>query len=205
MDNLAEIFKETFDPYLNAPLHIWEGFAKQGEIIQTQKNEVIKEYGDREKYFYFILKGSGGIMLYQNNNYLCIDLCYDGDFFRDYLWFLTNQKTDLEVICFEPCTLFKISRHNFQELAKTEYGRLICQTASDSLFIQKQTQQLRAFAERANHRTYNINSSACVSQTEVLLYSAESDNTNTIASARMSITSWHSDWNRLWPRSPAWN
>lgn len=152
MDNLAEIFKETFDAYLNAPLHIWETFAKQGEIIQTQKNQVIKEYGDREKYFYFILKGSGGIMLHQNNNYLCIDLCYDGDFFGDYLSFLTNQKTDLEVICFEPCTLFKISRHNFQELAKTEYGRLICQTASDSLFIHKQTQQLELLSKTAEQR-----------------------------------------------------
>ena len=152
MDNLAEIFKEAFDPYLNAPLPIWEVFAKQGETIQTQKNEVIKEYGNREKYFYFILKGSGGIMLYQNNNYLCIDLCYDGDFFGDYLSFLTDQKTDLEVICFEPCILFKISRHNFQELAKTDYGRVICQAASDSLFIHKQTQQLELLSKTAEQR-----------------------------------------------------
>jgi CRP-like cAMP-binding protein len=120
--------------------------------MQTQKNEVIKKYGDREKYFYFILKGSGGIMLYQNNNYLCIDLCYDGDFFGDYLSFLTNEQTDLEVICFEPCTLFKISQHNFQELAKTEYGRLICQTASNSLFIHKQTQQLNLLSKTAEQR-----------------------------------------------------
>jgi CRP-like cAMP-binding protein len=152
MNNLAATFKDTFDAYLNAPLHIWETFAAQGDTIQTKKNEVIKKHGDREKYFYFILKGSGGVMLYHNNNYLCIDLCYDGEFFGDYLSFLTNQVTDLEVICFEPCSLFRISQHNFRELAKTDFGRSICQTASDGLFIHKQTQQLDLLSKTAEQR-----------------------------------------------------
>ncbi len=152
MDDLSEIFKKTFDPYLNVPLNIWKTFAGEGDTIQTQKNEVIKAYGEKENYFYFILKGSGGIILYHNNNYLCIDLCYEGDFFGDYLSFLTNRKTDLEVICFEPCTLFRISRQNFQELSKTEYGRSICQSASDSLFIHTQTQQLELLSKTAEIR-----------------------------------------------------
>jgi CRP/FNR family transcriptional regulator, anaerobic regulatory protein len=152
MNNLAEIIKATFDPYFVAPLEIWETFVKQGDIIETKKNEVIKKYGERERHFYFILEGSGGIMLFQNNNYLCIDLCYEGDFFGDYLSFLTHQKTDLEVICFEPCTLFRISQPDFQELAKTEYGRTICQAASNSLFIHKQTQQLELLSKTAEQR-----------------------------------------------------
>jgi CRP/FNR family transcriptional regulator, anaerobic regulatory protein len=152
MTNLAQTFKTTFDPYFDAPLAIWETFAKNGDVIETSKNEVIKKYGEREKYFYFILKGSGGIMLYQNNNYLCIDLCYEGDFFGDYLSFLTNQKTELEVICFEPSILFRISKERFHKLAETEYGRAICQTASDSLFIHKQTQQLELLSKTAEYR-----------------------------------------------------
>lgn len=152
MNNLPQILKTTFDPYFEAPLQVWTTFAQQGEVIETTKNEVLKKYGDKEKYFYFILKGSGGIMLFNNNNYLCIDLCYDGDFFGDYLSFLTNQKTDLEVICFEPCTLFRISQENFQQLAKTEYGKAICQVASDSLFIHKQTQQLELLSKTAEQR-----------------------------------------------------
>ncbi len=152
MDNLAVILKTSFNPYFEAPLEIWATFAEQGEVIETLKNQVIKKYGEREKYFYFILKGSGGIMLFSNNNYLCIDLCYDGDFFGDYLSFLTNQKTDLEVICFEPCTLFRIRQENFQALAKTEYGRVICQVASDSLFIHKQTQQLELLSKTPEQR-----------------------------------------------------
>ena len=62
MQKLAEIFKNTFDPYFNAPIQIWETFAEGGQVIKTAKNEVIKKYGEQEKYFYFILKGSGADM-----------------------------------------------------------------------------------------------------------------------------------------------
>lgn len=152
MENLAELFKGMFDPYFNAPLPIWVKFAEHGEVIETKKGQVIKKYNESEKYLYFILKGSGGVMLYQNSNYLCIDLCYEGDFFGDYLSFLTHQKTDLEVICFEPTMLFRISRANFQALASTEYGRIICQTAAESLFIHKQTQQIELLSKTAEQR-----------------------------------------------------
>jgi len=152
MQKLAEIFKNTFDPFFNAPIQIWETFAESGQIIETAKNEVIKNYGEKEKYFYFILKGSGGIMLFQNNNYLCIDLCYENDFFGDYFSFITNKLTDLEVICFEPSTLFRIDKVNFELLAKTEYGRLSCQIASESLYIHKQTQQLELLSKTAEQR-----------------------------------------------------
>lgn len=152
MQHLAETFKKTFDLYFKAPIEIWEKFAESGQIIETAKNEVIKNYGEREKYFYFILKGSGGIMLFQNNNYLCIDLCYENDFFGDYFSFITNQPTELEVICFEPSTLFRIDKQNFERLSKTEYGRLICQIASESLYIHKQTQQLELLSKTAEQR-----------------------------------------------------
>jgi CRP-like cAMP-binding protein len=152
MENLAEQFKLAFDPYFNAPIQIWETFAKSGQVINTSKNEIIKKYGTKEKHFYFILKGSGGIMLFKNNNYLCIDLCYEGDFFGDYFSFITNQNTDLEVICFEPSTLFRIDKQSFEALAKTEYGKIICQTATESLYIHKQTQQLEILSKTAEQR-----------------------------------------------------
>lgn len=152
MENLSQIIKTAFDPYFEAPIEIWESFAEKGEIIKTKKNEILKKYGEREKYLYFIIEGSGGIVLFHNNNYLCIDLCYEGDFFGDYLSFITNQITDLEVITFESSKLFRISKTNFQELSNTEYGRLICQIASDSSFIHKQTQQLELLTKTAEQR-----------------------------------------------------
>ncbi len=156
MKNLPEILKTTFDQYYTAPIQIWETFAKQGQIVTAKKNEVIKSYDQTEKYFYFIISGSGGIMIYQKNNYLCIDLCYEGDIFGDYLSFLTNVPTALEVICFEPTTLFRINKVNYQELATTDYGKIICQAASNSLFIHKQTQQLDLLSKTAEQRYLQI-------------------------------------------------
>jgi CRP-like cAMP-binding protein len=152
MQNLAGIFKNTFDTYFIAPIEVWETFAQSGQLIQTTKNEVIKKYGARENYFYFIVKGSGGIMLFQNNNYLCIDLCYENDFFGDYFSFITNQTTNLEVICFESSSLFRINKQKFEQLAKTEYGRQICQIATESMYIHKQTQQIELLSKTAEQR-----------------------------------------------------
>jgi CRP-like cAMP-binding protein len=152
MEKISKIIKAAFDSYFEAPIEIWDSFAEKGELIHTKKNEVLKKYGEREKYLYFIIEGSGGIMLHHNNNYLCIDLCFEGDFFGDYLSFITNQTTDLEVITFESSLLFKISKANFHELSSTEYGRLICQIASDSSFIHKQTQQLELLTKTAEQR-----------------------------------------------------
>ena len=152
MSILPQILKKAYDPYFEAPIEIWDSFAEAGEIIQTKKNEVLKKCGEREKYLYFIIEGSGGIMLYHNNNYLCIDLCYEGDFFGDYLSFITDEVTDLEVITLESSNLFRINKANFQELSKTEYGKVICQIASDSSFIHKQTQQIELLTKTAEQR-----------------------------------------------------
>jgi len=83
---------------------------------------------------------------------LCIDLCYENDFFGDYFSFITHQPTDLEDICFEPTTLFRIDKQNFEQLAKTEYGRQICQIASESLYLHKQTQQIELLSKTAEQR-----------------------------------------------------
>jgi CRP/FNR family transcriptional regulator, anaerobic regulatory protein len=156
MDNLAELFKNSFDPYFNAPIEVWETFAKSGDVIETKKNEVIKAHGKKEKFFYFILRGAGGVMLFNNNNYLCIDLCYAGDFFGDYFSFITDEVTELEVICFEPSTLFRIDKQRFEELGRTEYGSVITQIATQSLYIHKQTQQLDLLSKSAEQRYLEI-------------------------------------------------
>lgn len=152
MIKVSKQLKSAFDPYFEAPIEVWETFAEHGELIETPKNEIIKKCDEIERYFYFIIEGSGGIMLYKSNNYLCIDLCYEGDFFGDYLSFLTNTRTALEVMCFEPCVLFKINQLNFKKLAETDYGKIMCQVASDSLFIHKQTQQIELLTKTAEQR-----------------------------------------------------
>lgn len=148
-----EIIKQAFDPYFAAPIEAWKLFADMGEIMQVQKEHVIKSAHTTEKYLSFILKGSGGILLWNNNNFICIDLCYEGEFFGDYLSFLNQQPTPLEVVTFEQTTLFRISRANFTELSyHTEFGNKICRFAAEALFIHKQQQQIDILTESAAER-----------------------------------------------------
>ena len=149
----AEIIKKAFDPYFNVPIEAWKSFTDLGEIIATTKDQIIKNTNTTEKYLSFILKGSGGILLWNNNNFVCIDLCYEGDFFGDYMSFLTQRQTPLEVITFEPSEIFRISRENFEKLSyNTDFGDKICRFAAEGLFIHKQEQQINLLTKNSSQR-----------------------------------------------------
>jgi CRP/FNR family transcriptional regulator, anaerobic regulatory protein len=151
--NTSQIIKQAFDPYFNAPIEAWEAFAKLGKVITTKKNEVIKPTNTTENHLSFILNGSGGILLWNKSQFVCIDLCYEGDFFGDYMSFLTQTGTPLEVITFEPSTLFQISRSNFEKLSfNTAFGDKICRFAAEGLFIHKQTQQIHLLTQSVMER-----------------------------------------------------
>lgn len=153
----AEKIKRAFDPYFEAPIEAWQSFAELGEIIQVQRDEVLKRAYSTEKYLSFILEGSGGILLWNNNNFVCIDLCYEGEFFGDYMSFLTQNPSALEVICFEKSELFRISKEHFDRLSyQTEFGQIICRFAAEALFIHKQQQQIDILTKIAQERYSEI-------------------------------------------------
>ncbi len=145
--------KAAFDFYFEAPIEAWQAFADLGEIITVEKEHITKANGTTEKYLYFILSGSGGILLWNKNNFVCIDLCYENDFFGDYLSFLTQQISPIEVMTFEKSELFRISKTNFDKLSSnTYYGSKICRFAAEGLFIHKQQQQLDILTKTAKDR-----------------------------------------------------
>jgi CRP-like cAMP-binding protein len=150
---IAERIKQAFNPYFDAPIEAWKSFTDLGEVVTTTKGQIIKDTGKTEKYLSFILKGSGGVLLWNNNNFVCIDLCYDQEFFGDYMSFLIQQPTALEVITFEPTELFRISKPDFDKLTvNTDYGNKICRFASEALFVHKQIQQIDLITKTATER-----------------------------------------------------
>lgn len=150
---IEDKIKQAFDPYINVPIEAWKSFTDSGEIVTTTKDQTIKNAATTEKYLSFILKGSGGILLWNNNNFVCIDLCYEGEFFGDYMSFLNQQPTPLEVLTFEPSELFRISKSNFDKLSNnTEFGDKICRFASEALFVHKQKQQIDILTKTATER-----------------------------------------------------
>ncbi len=153
-----EIIKQAFDPYFNAPIEIWKSFAGLGEIYQTQKDQIIKGKDTTEKYLNFILKGSGGVLLWNGSNFVCIDLCYNNEFLGDYMSFLNQESSPLEVITFEASEMFRISRTNFEKLGYNQFGDKICRFAAEALFMQKQKQQIDVLTKTATDRYVELQS-----------------------------------------------
>jgi len=147
-----EKIKQAFDPYFKVPVEAWKPFVDLGEVVVYKKAQIIKSNGLTEKYFYFILSGSGGILLWNKNNFICVDICFENEFFGDYMSFLTEQPSPLEVVLFEKSELFRISKFNFNSLTNTDIGNKICRFASEGLFIHKQQQQIDILSKTAKQR-----------------------------------------------------
>jgi CRP-like cAMP-binding protein len=153
----SEKIKKAFDPYFTAPLEAWQSFTKMGEVMHAAKDQIIKKQGAKEHYLYFILEGSGGIFLWNKNNYVCIDLCYQHEFFGDYMSFLMAQPSPIEVVLFENTELFKISKTNFDALShNTAFGDKISRCAAEALFIHKQQQQIDILTKTAKERYLDL-------------------------------------------------
>jgi signal-transduction protein with cAMP-binding, CBS, and nucleotidyltransferase domain len=63
MTEYAEVLKKAFDPFFPAPIEAWEQFGNYCEKVFFKKDEIIKAEHTKEKYFYFIIKGSAGIFI----------------------------------------------------------------------------------------------------------------------------------------------
>jgi CRP-like cAMP-binding protein len=154
---IAARLKAAFDNYLNVPLSAWKEFVERGEYCSVERDAVLKKQGEAEKFFYFIIEGSGGVMLWRDFNFVCVDLCFENDFFGDYMSFLTGQTTPLEIVVFERSELFRISRSKFQQLtSETSIGSQICRFAAEGLFVHKQHQQIDILTKTAKERYHEL-------------------------------------------------
>jgi signal-transduction protein with cAMP-binding, CBS, and nucleotidyltransferase domain len=68
MTETGILIKEIFDPYLEAPLEIWESFATFLKRNSYKKNEIIKDVNKKENNLSIITKGSAGIFLWKENS-----------------------------------------------------------------------------------------------------------------------------------------
>ena len=153
----AQRIKRAFDPYFEAPIEAWQSFADLGEVVMVEKDQTLKKNDATEKYLYFILQGSGGLLLWSKNNFVCIDLYYENDFFGDYMSLLTGQASPLEAVTFERTELFRISKRNFDKISNdTAFGDKICRFVAEGLFIHKQQQQIDILTKTAKERYQDL-------------------------------------------------
>lgn len=142
---IAENLKNTFDQYYPLPASFWESLEEAGEFIEVNAETIIKDYDSTECFLNYIVRGSGGILLWKRNNFICSDLVFENDFLCDYYSFITQQPTPYQVITFEKSLLFRISYSKLTVLTGegSFYGDKFWRYATTALFIEKHQQYIQ--------------------------------------------------------------
>lgn len=152
----AQILKKTFDPYFEIPVKTWIEFANYCEPVIFEKETIIKQANATEKYFYFILKGSAGIFLWRNNNFVCLDIAFENNFFCDYMSLLTKQASPLQTIAIEKCEMLRMSSEHFYKLSQKPEVQKILRIAAEASFLDKQQQQIELLTKTAEERYQSL-------------------------------------------------
>ena len=151
---LAEILKKSFAKYFVAPIEAWQSFADLCEPVKFEKDEILKKNNHTEKYFYFILKGSAGLFLWKENNFVCIDFAFENNFCGDYMSILTKAATPLELVALEKSEMVRLTVDDFYRLGESQIGQVIMQVSAESSFVEKQQQQMDLLTKTAEERYY---------------------------------------------------
>lgn len=150
---ISKHLKEIFDPFLQTESQVWENFEQLGEVKKLPKETILKASHTTEKYFNIVLEGSGGTLIWNENNFACMDIAFENDFLNDYMSFTLQKPTPIEVRLFEDSTIFRVSYTTFQHtLASGNYGERITRQAAETAFIEKQQQQIDLLTKTAKER-----------------------------------------------------
>ena len=148
----AAILKSAFDADFAAPIEAWEQYAENCEWVRFKKDEVIKPHHAQERNFYFILKGSAGIFLWKETNFVCLDFAFDHHFCADYMSLLTGTSTPLQMVALENSEMLRMTDERYQALTEKPIGRAIRLMAAEMSFADKQQQQIELLTLSAAER-----------------------------------------------------
>lgn len=153
---VEEILKKTFDKYYEAPIEVWQYFASLCEQIDYEKKEIIKHPNKREHYGYFLLEGSVGIFVRNNDNYVCLDLIIENDFFGDEISLLSGKASPVEIIALEKSSVLRISKSNIEILRQTPMGAMLFSIGDQKSIIEKEKKQIEIMTQTAEERYFHL-------------------------------------------------
>lgn len=119
-DNSAHIenLKKIFEPYDNVQIEDILILFNAGEILEFDKNKVVKKQNQKENYLRFILSGVGGYFYQINNKEKCIYFIFKKDFFFDYNSVAFNIETKLILKTMTKTEMLVISKQKYYELCQ---------------------------------------------------------------------------------------
>jgi len=144
--------KANFDKYFEAPIEVWKKFVNLCEEVDFKKNEILKPSGQKESNAYFILEGACGSFLWKENNYMCLDIVLENDFFADQMSLITGQASPIETIALEKTKALKISKSNIDKLKQSPFGSTLFLIGAEHSFVEKQQQQIDLLMKTAEER-----------------------------------------------------
>ena len=144
--------KQSFDKYFDAPIEVWKSFSDLCVEVKFKKNETIKQTGQTEKNAYFILEGACGVFLWKENNFVCLDIVLENNFFADHMSLITEQPSPLETIALETTTALKINSSNIAKLKQSSFGNILFLLGAENSFVEKQQQQIDLLTKTAEQR-----------------------------------------------------
>lgn len=150
---IEEKLKKLFDPFVCLNIQVWKNFEELGELQDFSKETVLKAANTTERYLNIILKGSGGNLIWNKNNFVCTDIAFENEFLFDFMSFTLQEATPIEVRLFEDSTIFRISHQRFQQtLVNGNFGEKITRLVAEASFIDKQQQQIDLLTKTAKER-----------------------------------------------------
>jgi len=149
---IAEKLKKVFDKYYDAPLVAWQRFVDMCEQVKFEKKDVIKKADKREQYGYFLLEGAVGLFVWKNDNYICLDLIIENNFFADESSLFTGSPSMIEVIALEDSSALRISKSNIEQLRQTPMGSLLFSIGEQQSLIDRENKQIELMTLTAEER-----------------------------------------------------
>lgn len=86
----------------------WGELAPSTVITGCNKNTCIRKAHEYERHLNYLLEGATGNFAYKKEKLVCVDLCFQGDFFGDYSSLILQQKSPLEIRALVPTQYFSI-------------------------------------------------------------------------------------------------
>ena len=153
MASLSDRIGQFFNPFQPAPAALWEGFAERMHFRRFEKNEIVKESGDTERYLSFVVAGVGGVFAWRDEREVCLDFSFENQFFGDYASFLRQGPSPVFTQAVEPLEMYSIAHHDLEQLyAASPEGIRLARAAAESLFIESQQRQLDLLTKTAEER-----------------------------------------------------
>ncbi len=154
---IGGMLKSYFDAIIKLEVKVWENFVRLGKVHSHVKETILKQSQTTEKNFHFLLEGSGGNLVWHKNNFVCTDIGLPPEPLCDYVSFMTQKSSPIEVRLFEDSTVFQISYDKFQYVFQTgNYGEQVTRAALELAYKEKEQLQIDLLTKTAKERYLDL-------------------------------------------------